>query len=49
MNVSDTRLKAILIQNNNNEKKKSIVYKTRTLNQNKQNYLTTKKECLAVV
>src|ERR1044072_6673724 len=47
--ASDTELGAILTQEDENEKGRVIAYEARTLNQNEKNYLTTEKECLAVV
>ena len=47
--ASDTRLGAILTQDDNNGKERVIAYEARTLNQNEQNYLITEKECLAIV
>ena len=49
MNTSNIGLEAILIQDDDNEKERVIAYEARTLNQNEQNYLTTEKECLAVI
>jgi len=49
INVSNTGLGVVLIQDDEKEKKRVIAYKARRLSASERNYLTIEKECLAVV
>ena len=48
-NASDVGLGAVLIQEDDQEKDQVICYKAKTLLPAEKNYLTTEKECLAII
>src|SRR6266540_4095451 len=45
----DTGLEAVLVQDDEERKERIIVYEAKSLSAPERNYLTTEKECLAVV
>ena len=47
--ASDTGLGAVLIQDNEKDQEKVVGYVSRTLNETERKWMTTEKECLAVV
>ena len=49
MDVSNTGLRTVLIQDDNKGKERVIVYKARRLSASEKNYLITEKECLTIV